>query len=275
MDADELFRAGRVEETLARLKEQIRADPSDPELRVFLFQLLCIMGDWDRALTQLNVVGKLDAKHLLMVHVCRAALQCETFRQDVFEGRRTPLFFGEPGEWVGYWVQANQLAGQGQPQASEELRDKAFEAAPSVEGTINDEPFEWIMDGDSRVGPFLEAVVDGKYFWVPFSAIRRVTIEEPADLRDLVWAPAQFIWAAEGESVGLIPVRYPGSEDCSDIAIRKSAKTDWLEAPGGIYRGLGQKMLYTDAGEHPLLQVRTITVNQPEAEEEEPEESDG
>ncbi len=275
MDADELFRVGRIDEALARLKEQVRANPSDPELRVFLFQLLCIIGDWDRALNQLNVVGKLDAKHLLMVHVCRAALQCERLREDVFEGRRTPLFFGEPGEWVGYWVQANQLAGEGQYQAAEQLRDQAMDGAPPVQGAVNDNAFEWILDGDSRLGPFLEAVVDGKYFWVPFCALRRVQIEEPADLRDLVWAPAEFVWAAGGESVGLIPVRYPGSEQSPDDVIRRAAKTDWLEAPGGLYRGIGQRMIYTDGGEYPLLEVRTITVEQEQTGGDEVGENDG
>src|SRR6476660_8618032 len=46
---------------LAQLQDQVRAKPDDPKLRVFLFQLLCLVGKWDRALNQLSVAAGLDA----------------------------------------------------------------------------------------------------------------------------------------------------------------------------------------------------------------------
>ena len=48
-----------------------------PKLRVFLFQLLCVLGQWERALTQLNVAAELDAQALAMAQMYREALQCE------------------------------------------------------------------------------------------------------------------------------------------------------------------------------------------------------
>ena len=38
----------------------------------------------------------------------------------------------------------------------------------------------------------LEVVINGRYGWAPFSELTQVTIEAPADLRDMVWAPAQL-----------------------------------------------------------------------------------
>jgi len=38
----------------------------------------------------------------------------------------------------------------------------------------------------------LEATINGRYCWVPFAALAKVAIEAPADLRDLVWSPAQL-----------------------------------------------------------------------------------
>ena len=55
-----LVAAGRPREALAALQGQVRSHPSDPKLRVFLFQLLSVLGQWDRAHTQLNVVAELD-----------------------------------------------------------------------------------------------------------------------------------------------------------------------------------------------------------------------
>jgi type VI secretion system protein ImpE len=114
------------------------------------------------------------------------------------------------------------------------------------------------MDGDSRLGPVLEAIVNGRYYWVPFHRIRTIRLEEPEDLRDLVWMPAYFTWANEGEAVGLIPTRYPGSESSPDPDIRRARRTEWIEQGAETYSGLGQRMFFTDAGEYSLMDVRRI-----------------
>jgi type VI secretion system protein ImpE len=46
---------------LAQLQEQIKAQPANAKLRIFLFQLLCVLGQWERALNQLKVASGLDA----------------------------------------------------------------------------------------------------------------------------------------------------------------------------------------------------------------------
>jgi type VI secretion system protein ImpE len=72
--------------------------------------------------------------------------------------------------------------------------------------------------------------------------------------------PAYFTWANGGDSAGLIPTRYPGSEASADAEVRRSRRTEWLERPGGAYVGQGQRMLFTDNGEYPLMEVRSITL---------------
>ena len=56
-------------------------------------------------------------------------------RCEVFSGKRTPILFGEPLEWVGLLSQANGLVAQGKYSAAEALRDQAFEAAPATPRT--------------------------------------------------------------------------------------------------------------------------------------------
>lgn len=260
MQAEELLRDGMLPEALSALQEQIRNDPADAKLRVFLFQLLSVLGQWDKAMTQLNVAAEMDSANLLMAQLSRYALNCEAFRKEVFAGGRTPLIFGEPAEWVSLLVQANQLLAGGKAEAAAELRDQAFEAAPGVSGTVNDEPFEWIADADNRLGPVLEGMIDGRYYWIPFDNIREITMEEPTDLRDLVWTPARFVWSNGGDAVGLIPTRYPSSEQSQDAAILLSRKTDWVEAGGEFYLGQGQRQLATDAAEYSLAEVRHVVL---------------
>jgi type VI secretion system protein ImpE len=111
------------------------------------------------------------------------------------------------------------------------------------------------MDGDTRLGPMLEAIIDGRYYWVPFTRIKEIRIEEPKDLRDVVWAPANILWTNGGHAVALIPSRYVGSEASSDPSIRMARKTEWDDKGHGSFFGVGQKTFVTDTGEHSLLQI--------------------
>ena len=162
---------------------------------------------------------------------------------------------------MGLLVQANQMLSEEKYEAAGRLREKAFDEASATTGAIDGERFEWIADADSRLGPVLEAIVEGKYYWVPFAAITQVQIDAPTDLRDLVWLPAHFTWVNGGEAFGLIPTRYPGSEGREDHDIRLAHKTEWTEKPGEAYLGLGQRVFATDKDEFPLLQVRQIELD--------------
>lgn len=275
MRAEELLTQGQPAQALEKLQEDVRNDPANAKLRVFLFQLLCVVGDWDRAMTQLNLAADLDAGNLLMAHVCRPLLNCEALRAEVWAGRRSPLILGEPKDWVGWILQANQMAAQGHYRQSQELRERAFERAPAIPGTINEQPFEWIADADPRLGPILETIVNGAYYWAPFANVQQVQVEPPTDLRDVVWTPAHFTWANGGASPGFIPTRYPGSEQSEDGAILMSRRTEWTERGGGFSEGLGQRLLVTDEGEYALLDLRQIKLNLPEAEGQAREEKDG
>lgn len=256
--AQHLLREGHPQEALQSLQAEIRKAPADASLRVFLFQLLAVLGQWERALTQLNVLGEMDATTLPMVQTYREAIRCELLRADVFAGRRSPLVFGDPEPWVALLLEALRLTAEGHPTQAQAVRDRAFEAAAATAGTLDDQPFAWIADADPRLGPMLEAIVNGRYYWIPFQRIQVIALEQPADLRDFVWMPAQFTWANGGETVGLIPARYPGSHASADPLVQLGRKTEWLESEAETCVGVGQRILATDQDEYPLLDIRRI-----------------
>jgi type VI secretion system protein ImpE len=283
MSADQLLREGKLDEALAALQMQVRAKPADAKLRVFLFQLLAVQGSWERALTQLNVAGEMDAGTLAMVQTYREAIRCELLRADIFAGKRSPLIFGQPDEWLALLMQALRLTAEGKHAAAADLRAKAFDAAPATSGTIAvatltrsvsegpaakeppPEPiaFDWLADADSRLGPVIEAIFNGRYYWVPLHRVQRLVIDPPADLRDVVWMPAHFVWANGGDTVALLPTRYAGSESSPDPLIKLARKTDWTEPAPGVYLGQGQRMLAADSGEFSLMDVREIKLDLP------------
>lgn len=245
---------------LAQLQEQIREKPADAALRVFLFQLLCVRGEWERALNQLKVASGLDASALAMAQMYGEAVRCEAIRKDVFDGKKAPMVFGEPEQWLALLIESLLVAGRGSLSQSADLRAKAFEEASTSSGSINGQPFEWVADADSRLGPVLEAVINGRYYWVPFSRLAEVKLEEPEDLRDLVWMPAHLQFENGGEMLALIPTRYPGSEASDDGLIALARKTVWQEVAPETHHGLGQRILTTDVGDTPLLEIRTLVI---------------
>jgi type VI secretion system protein ImpE len=258
--AEVAIKQGDLDGALRSLQEQVRSNPSDAKLRVFLFQLLCVLGQWERALTQLNVAAELDPKSLAMAQMYREALQCESLRAEVFAGKKSPLIFGEPDQWLALLIESLLARESSGKEQSEHLRARAFEEAPTSHGSIEGQAFEWIADGDMRLGPVCEAIINGRYYWVPFARLSRIDLEQPEDLRDVVWMPAHFQFSNGGESVGLIPTRYPGSERDTDARIRMARSTVWSEQAPDMFVGLGQRLFTTDAGDHAIMDVRTIVI---------------
>jgi type VI secretion system protein ImpE len=256
-DARETLRSGDARGALEQLKQEVRKAPRDARLRVFLFQMFCIFGEWERAVTQLTVAAQLDPLTVPMAQAYRTAIRCEIMRTKVFAGTRQPTIFGQPEPWMSLLVEAVRVLATGQEAEAAGLRDAAFEQADAVSGSIDGTAFDWIADADPRLGPMLEAMIDGKYYWVPFARLHLLEIEPPADLRDQVWLPAHFVWTNGGDSVGFVPTRYPGSETAADPALALASRTEWREQ-GDWFLGSGQRMLATDGGEYALMDVRRI-----------------
>mgnify|MGYP001163420082 FL=1 len=267
MTPEECLKQGDLNTALQLLQEVVRKNPASSEHRVFLFQLLSILGQWDRALTQLNVAADLDAGALAMKMMYGQVLNCEALREKVFQGECETVVFGKPQEWVALLLQALKLSATGEIGKSDEVRARAFEDAPSISGEIDGQPFDWIADADSRLGPVMEAVIEGRYLWIPFNNIKSIVIEPPEDLRDMVWIPAHFDWVNGGESYGLIPTRYPESYRQSDPLIALSRKTEWEELSQDLFVGYGQKLLTTNSADYPILDVRVIQLNSPDVDE--------
>lgn len=258
---EECLRAGDPAQALKLLQEQVRVKPGDSKLRVFLFQLLCVLGEWERAANQLETAASLDHGALAMKQTYTEAIKCELVRAQVFAGKISPMVFGQPDAWVALLIESLLRAGAGDPAQAQALQGQAFDQAPETAGTLDDKPFTWIADADMRLGPVLEVIINGRYGWVPFARMSRVTIEAPTDLRDCIWMPAYLQFESGGETPALIPTRYPGSETSEDAMVRLARKTTWDEVRPDVFLGSGQRLMTTDAGEFPLMDIRSISID--------------
>lgn len=252
MTAEDLFKAGQLDDALKALQNEIRKSPADPKLRIFLAQLLMVNGAWDRAHNQLKVLSEMSSDAHLLAAIFRPLIELEAFRSEVFAGKRSPLIFGEPAPYMGKLVKALSAG----PAEAEELRAAALEEAPASSGKFNGKRFEWIMDADSRLGPMLEVAIDRKYYWMGFHHLKAIFAEAPSDLRDLIWMPATFELVNGGEVSGFIYVRYPGTEKSGDNTLMLSKGTEWISGSDGSVSGLGQRLLATDQEDLAILELR-------------------
>jgi type VI secretion system protein ImpE len=240
MTPQELYKAGELDQAIKALGEEIRSNPVDTKRRTFLFELLSLAGEWDRAEKHLDVLTGQDAKNAPGMLLYRSALYAERIRQEMF---RTGSFPKPPEE-----------------------------EAAAVAGEWNDQPFTSLTDADPVFGENLEVFIAGDYVWVPVKYIQSLTIEEPKHLRDLIWARARievspaFRLKELGEV--LLPAIAPLSYTSTDSAVRMGRDASWEETTGGE-RLLGQKMLLVNGREEvPLLEFRSIVWETPTEETE-------
>lgn len=257
--ADDLFRAGDLDGARKALVEIVRARPADQPARMFLFQLLALAGEWEKARTQLNMLAQLSPEAQMLAVAYGQAIDAELFRAEVFAGRRAAPMLARDSAWAQDLADAIGHFAAGRIDEGEAARARAFDAAPETPGELDGVAFDWIADADGRFGPAFEVIVAGQWGIVPFDAIESIRSEGPRDLRDIIWYPVQLGWK-NGQSVAaMMPARYPGSETATDPAIRLGRTTDWVNAPSG-QAGLGQRLLTLSDGEdRGLLSLRQLS----------------
>ncbi len=258
-EIESLLKSGDLAGALAAVKAAIRKAPTDSDLRFTLFQTLAAAGDWEGASNQLVAYTELTGRQSPLGHIFNDLIKAEVLRKLVFQGEKHPVIFGEPPEWLPLLVQAGVHFARGEWAAAMSLRSQALEAAPGVSGTVNGQAFQWMMDGDTRLGPVLELMMKGVYYWVPQQRVKEITFAEPSHLRDRVWVAVEITFETGGTSHGFMPVRYPGAPSWTDPGLQLARTTGWDSPAEGIYLGSGQRVLMTDSAEIPLLEVRSLT----------------
>jgi type VI secretion system protein ImpE len=236
MDAQQLFKAGKLTEAIPALNAQLRDNPSDVRTRTFLFELLCFAGDFDRAEKQLTIIQEESSQDsMLGALLYRAALAAERIRQNMFETKSFPA------------------------------KQSVNGVAPApVSGKLNGKPFQSISDADPRIGEKLEVFAGGDYMWVSFADIALIHIEPPKKLRDLLWAPAKLLGgpSLRSKELGdiLIPVISPLSWQHDDDDIRLGRATEWCADESGNEAPYGLKNLLVDGEEVPFLEIRELEI---------------
>ncbi|MBC7505684.1 MAG: virulence protein SciE type [Sandarakinorhabdus sp.] len=252
MDAEQLLKAGDIPGARAALAAELKRAPQDVRARQFFWQLMAIVGDLDKADSQLKALGGVQASAMMMGSVYMQCINAERLRIKTFAGELAPKSLVGVEPWVEGLLAALTATIKGEGNAADR-HDAALAEAPASPGTIDGASFEWLADADGRFGPMLEVIIGADYGFIPFVAMNRIRAEPVADLRDTVWRPAEISLKSGQSSMVFIPARYPGTTATGDSALMLGRRTDWITA-GDLEIGLGQRLLATDIDDHGVLE---------------------
>ncbi len=258
-DADTLLRNGDLDGARAALVEIVRARPQDEQARMFLFQLLALLGEWQKARLQLSTLAQLSPEAQMLSVAYGQAIDAELERADALAGKGDIPVHGGADGWAGDFARALGCLARGEIDEGEALRDQAFEAVPDTPGELDGTSFDWIGDSDSHFGPCCEAIIGGRWGLLPFDRIERIESAGARDLRDIIWYPVQIAFRSGQSAAAMLPVRYPGTETHGNAAEKLGRATSWREGPGGE-TGVGQHLFALSGGEEiELLSLRLLT----------------
>jgi len=241
--AGALFRAGRLDDAVAAANAAVRKAPADLAPRVLLAELLLFAGNLERADVILDAGSVIDPQAAVVIAEFRQLLRADVARRQQRRDGRVPEFLGEPTETLAAVLQAYIALRSGDPTETAALAAKAEALRPRVTGAVDGKAFDDFRDADDlHAGYFEVLTTTGKYFWIPTERIESIYFEKPKRARDLYWRRVTMSVRGGPDGVVYLPAIYGDDVPAVVDELRLGRATDWVEAPIGPVRGVGQRM---------------------------------
>lgn len=254
LSPEDLFRAGRLAEAVAAQSAVVRAAPADTRQRWFLGELLCLSEEWERADRLFDVIALQDAGMSAAALGFRRLLRGEQTRRQVLEEGRAPEIVGAAATALQPAVEALLCLREGQPK---EALGKIEAAAPPggwvAAGTRNGTPFDAFRDLDDLCSPFVDFITEaGDYHWVAVGDLAVLEVRPLSRPRDLLWQPARLEVRDGPAGDVYLPAIYVAPAAAVDDAARLGRRTEWLDQPGGLVRGVGLRVFLVGDDDVPI-----------------------
>lgn len=261
MDAKELIRAGRLPEARSQLIEEVRSSPAASGKRTLLFQVLILFGEWDKAERHLETLAAQDVGKEIGAQVYKNIIQAERDRVEVARLNRRAEFLPQTPPYLETHYAAWQKVVDEQLEEAQGLFGQVEAQRPTISGTLDGKDFVGFQDTDTLLSPFLEAIVHERYVWIPFEAIRELSVSPPKTLFDLIWTSARLTtW--EGLTLNCyLPVLYPESFLHEDDRVKLGRMTDWAHLGGSFSRASGQHVYQIGEEDVALLEIQEAVFN--------------
>jgi type VI secretion system protein ImpE len=218
---------------------QVKAAPKDEDARRLLIDLLIVDGDFERADRQADILANTAGALTLGMVLLRGRLRAAKAREAWFTLGAVPAFPEGPTARDQQAMQLGVALRGGGADIAKALQDMT-RISESQSLVINGAPAAGFRDADDRVPHAFEVLCsDGSYMWVDFDLVERVDFSPAGAVRDLIWRPAKLTLTNGSQTDVVICATYfSAAQDDSEKLARS---TGWIEMPGGVVAGQGQK----------------------------------
>ncbi|MER0403946.1 type VI secretion system accessory protein TagJ [Vibrio vulnificus] len=241
------------------LIKEIKLAPKNATIRSKFIELLCIMGEFERADEQLMQSIKLFPEYLPGASQIRHLVKAAQARKDFFAGAASAQFI-EGTEKLGETIVQFILAQK--ENNHEELIsvcERAEQSRQALQFEINGVRYEDVRDLDDRLGGFIELFSSaGNYFLVPMDHIHYLELKPATNMLETLWRPCEFDIQGLGEGEAHFPMTYVDSESGNQ---KLGRETDWKNVLGTDHCiGQGQKMWLVGDNALALSQLERVAL---------------
>jgi type VI secretion system protein ImpE len=258
-DAHQLYQEGRLGAAIDALNAQVKSRPTDINLRGFLAELLCFMGNSERTDLLLDQMVGLDSSLGVPLALFRQLIRADVARRQFYDEGRLPELLGPPPPWVSASLEASIHVRDKKTAEAMKLLSAAEEKRPPISGTRDGASFDDMRDLDDLVGAAFEVyTTNGKFYWIPMERVIEVEFRPPQRPRDLLWRHAHMVVRDGPEGDVYIPALYHSSATAEDESLRLGRSTDWIGGEGEPTRGVGQRTFLIGEEAVPILDIQSL-----------------
>ena len=236
----------------------VKTNPTNEAARIFLFELSCFAGDWERAERQLEVIGHQDVNAMIGSKIFQGNFQGERDRMKYFSDGQKPEFMSPKPAYLDTLMAANNRLREGNHAEARQLLDQVEEERPAFKVSINGEGFSDFRDYNDLTMCVFEVLLRGNYLWLPFEQVQKIDLFKPKSLRDLYWIQAnvEMINGTSGEM--FLPALYSGTWKSTNDQVRLGRMTDWRDVGSETYVGEGMRVFWMDGRDKSILDIETL-----------------
>lgn len=257
MESLELFRAGKLQDAIDACVKQVKEHPMEPAHRDLLSQLLCFAGDLERADKHQQTMAMQFPDRAQAVSLIRHLIRAAETRQQFYREGRLPEFLQEPQDALKRYLEASILIRDGEQEEAAQMLATAEEERPPTSGVCDGKAFQDLRDPDDLTASVFEVLTsNGKYYWVPFDQILRLSFDPVQSPLDVLWRPARIVFRDAPEGVVYLPQLYIESDRAESNDLRLGRATEWSETEP--VRGIGHRILWIDEDARPMVDITDI-----------------
>jgi type VI secretion system protein ImpE len=257
-DAKLLLDSGNLKGAVDAALALVKSNPTNEAARIFLFELSCFAGNWERAEKQLEVIGHQDTVAMVGSKIYQQNFKAERDRINFFENGTRPETAMKAPEYVEDLIKANELIRLGKTGEARLLLDQIDVNRAAFKCTVNGDGFSDLRDYNDTTMCVFEVIIKDSYVWLPFEQVEKIEFFERKSLRDVYWPQGKFELTNGTSGELFFPSLYVNTWKSDDDLIRLGRSVDWRDLGNEIYAGEGARIYTMDGKDKSILDIKSI-----------------